>query len=496
MEWMWFWIELGLMLFVVLGVVRRQLKVAKEARQGVRRVSGFFPSSDVGYKKTPEITIAVLDEYNEPLKELVGQINQYIDHNRGSQFDIQTVREMVDRSCDSELESVESRVPVPLYYGLLGTMLGVIVGVGMMALRGFVSNGAGLTETTVAGLLSGVALAMVASAIGIGLTTCLSRKSSEAIKQMGGRKRVFFSWMQVELVPSLVPNVEGAISQFTEQLKRLDVSFSGNTTDMTKALQRVREIVQGIDKSLGDISNVSHSALRAQELRALNKLGEVAMVMEQFNQRVTGVGDLLPSLGDLGRLIGVEREKLVAQREAWGEGVKRLEDIQVQLRKAEAARDEQLKNALEIKEEFKRREQAVAGEVRDVEVFHENLNESLSSLKALESKVEERFKLDTHYFFTEVQRSITEHGQLFEQGVAPFKAVKEQLKEIAEMRDELREVLRLARQREDAQRAEYESFRSAQEAALQTQESMRDMLDAIRSAIAEGESKRRSKRRR
>ena len=120
-------------------------------------------------------------------------INKYIAGSSDSVADYQILKEAVDRHCDSIEDQIESQTPVPLYLGLAGTMIGVIMGLMSLIISGAITDLAGVqeekkTEITqvsnsnrdaefrkatngIGSLLLGVAVAMVASFVGISLTT-------------------------------------------------------------------------------------------------------------------------------------------------------------------------------------------------------------------------------------------------------------------------------------------------------------------------------------
>lgn len=66
-------------------------------------------------------------------------------------------------------EEIHSQLPMPLYLGLMGTMLGIITGIGGIALKSgdgfnnFINN----PSESIGILMGGVAIAMIASLIGI-----------------------------------------------------------------------------------------------------------------------------------------------------------------------------------------------------------------------------------------------------------------------------------------------------------------------------------------
>lgn len=118
---------------------------------------------------------------NEIFESISVSINKYLNNSVGSVIDYNLLKDAVDRHCETVEDDISTQTPVPLYCGLAGTMLGVIIGLGSLLFThsitslmtnvssqqsAFYSAADGISD-----LLTGVAWAMVASIFGIGLTT-------------------------------------------------------------------------------------------------------------------------------------------------------------------------------------------------------------------------------------------------------------------------------------------------------------------------------------
>lgn len=66
---------------------------------------------------------------------IVAPINQYLSKNEGAVADFLLIKDIVERNCDMKREEIDSQLPMPLYLGLMGTMLGIITGIGGIALK-------------------------------------------------------------------------------------------------------------------------------------------------------------------------------------------------------------------------------------------------------------------------------------------------------------------------------------------------------------------------
>jgi hypothetical protein len=58
---------------------------------------------------------------------ILDAINSYLLRNKGA-ADFHLIRDIVDRNSDAVDEEINTLIPIPLYMGLMGTMLGIILG--------------------------------------------------------------------------------------------------------------------------------------------------------------------------------------------------------------------------------------------------------------------------------------------------------------------------------------------------------------------------------
>ena len=127
-----------------------------------------------------EITyINILNGYGNPisphthslLSQIIEAINSYLLKNKGATGDFLLIKDIVERYCDTKRQELETQLPMPLYMGLLGTMLGIIIGIGYIAIVSGFSAFIDKPSESIGILMGGVAIAMIASLVGIILTT-------------------------------------------------------------------------------------------------------------------------------------------------------------------------------------------------------------------------------------------------------------------------------------------------------------------------------------
>lgn len=236
-------------------------------------------------------------EGNGVFSLIKSNINDYLGNSQGSVIDYNILKDAVDRNCETIEEEINAQMPVPLYCGLAGTMAGVIVGLFSLLKEDSISNlmvsGSKSVEQATAAmngaaggindLLAGVALAMVASILGIFLTTLNSILFKRFKRQAEDGKNKFLSWMQSVLLPKLPNDISDAFSRLVANLNKFNGTFKENTKGLGQTLSKINEaysiqadIVESIQKM--DVAKMATANVKV--LKALNVSTEK---LEQFN---------------------------------------------------------------------------------------------------------------------------------------------------------------------------------------------------------------------
>lgn len=222
-------------------------------------------------------------------------INKYLGNNSGSVIDFNILKDAVDRHCDSIENDIATQTPIPLYWGLAGTMAGVIIGLwdllGSNAILTLMGSGAGNIDPSaekaaqgINALLSGVAWAMGASICGIILTTLNSILFKRCKLKEETGKNSFLAWMQSELLPELPTDTSQALNNLVRNLNRFNNTFAQNTSNLGNALNAVNQsyaIQADIIKSVHDMDVMQ---MANANVRVLQELKECTDKLEAFNE--------------------------------------------------------------------------------------------------------------------------------------------------------------------------------------------------------------------
>lgn len=224
-------------------------------------------------------------------------LNNYLIRNRSNAPDFNIMKDIVERNTDTLDESINLTVAVPLYLGLLGTMLGVVIGLFSIPDLSIIidssQNDIALNEG-ISSLIGGVKIAMIASFIGLLLTILNSGwlyKQAKALSE--SRKNSLYTFIQIELLPtsnhglgSTLTGLQTNLFKFNDEFRTNLRKLSGIFELNTKTILAQKELLDSIDKA-------KVSEMAKYNVRVLQQLEDTAPKLEAFNQYITNVKQLV-----------------------------------------------------------------------------------------------------------------------------------------------------------------------------------------------------------
>lgn len=226
------------------------------------------------------LQVIIINNENEVAKEIENSINTYLIKNKGAVSDFNLIKDIVERNCDAVESEIESVTPLPLYLGLVGTMLGIIVGLGAIGL----TTGFGDIQQVVDSLMSEVACAMVASLVGVLTTTFISWKSRKCNVVIEADKNKFYTWIQTELLPVLSSNTVSTLTLLERNLNRFNASFGYTIVKLDEKLSKVGETYEQQLEILRRIENLDMSQMATANVKILKALDSSSKNLEDFAQ--------------------------------------------------------------------------------------------------------------------------------------------------------------------------------------------------------------------
>lgn len=263
--------------------------------------------------KVFKIVSADLDKNSSEFRKILDSINNYLQKNKGAVSDFMLIKDIVERNCDSKEEEITIQTPIPLYIGLMGTMLGIIIGIGRIAIMGggfsaFIDN----PQQAIGELMGGVAIAMLASLTGILLTTISSWKSKTSKNKLEADKNGFYSWIQAELLPVLSGNMANTLQLLQQNLTSFNLSFSFNIGRMENALKEMSGSFADQLKILELLKNLDIKRMTTANVSILQQFEKSTANFQQLATYLSQTSDYLQAVRQLNNKVGEYMEQTSA----------------------------------------------------------------------------------------------------------------------------------------------------------------------------------------
>ena len=251
-----------------------------------------------------------IDTQNHTLIEIRNALNMYLQKNKGAASDFYLMKDVVERYCDAEKEEINIQQPIPLYLGLMGTMIGIIVGIGFIAFRGGLSSETLMENIT--SLMTCVAIAMAASFVGIFCTTLISWEAKSATTKVEADKNRFYSWLQTELLPVLSGNAVNALYLLQQNLMRFNQTFQTNIDYLDGALSKVVDSSKEQLELISLIKDIDIKRVAQANVTVLKELKDCTGELTVFNKYLHSVSGYLEAVNSLNNNISEHLSRTAA----------------------------------------------------------------------------------------------------------------------------------------------------------------------------------------
>ena len=327
-----------------------------------------------------QITYANEKKKSSIFKDIVDAINNYLQKNQGA-ADYSTLKDITDRQCDALESQIDTTSPVPIYIGLCGTLIGIVLGVGILGYGGgidsllgapavmgetitveskpellntnadkgqkaivkstgdtYVLSDVGVWEqyedagaVGIRDLLRGVSIAMLTTFFGVLLTIIGSSSYRNSTEENERKKNKFLNWMQGELLPQMKHNMASTLTILQKNLTKFNRDFATNSQNLNKIFENINTTYKENTKLLEAVQKLDVDSMAEANVRVLRELkactdqiNDLHTFLEQSNKYLTSVESLNGNLSD-----HLDRTRLI---ENLGEFF-RDEVQQIQLRK-------------------------------------------------------------------------------------------------------------------------------------------------------------------
>ncbi|HOK39355.1 MAG TPA: hypothetical protein PLC87_11895 [Bacteroidales bacterium] len=433
-----------IIILIIVGIVIWQFYVFNQNLSNISFFKEIFPKdpSDLNLIKIkgdiPQINTR---HENDVLKIIITSINNYLRNNKGAVSDYHLMKDIVERNCDTKEEEIHTQVPVPLYLGLAGTMLGILNGIGFLVFSGGLDdllnteNGAG--SKGIETLLGGVALAMISSIIGITLTTIGSQHTKNAKTEVEKNKNTFLSWIQAELLPKISSDVSIALNHLAQNLVEFNITFYQNTNNfkdileqVTESYQKQKELMQYINRLKITEIATANIAVYDKLKNSTNEIGVFAEYLSSLNEYLSNVQSLNKKLDDYEKRTQVIEDagKFFLKNEKWL--AENIDNTNIEVQKAIMRFEER------TKEYLLKLQESLNGQILSFD----------SVLRSQQEKLQEALTITTEIVtesFTKTQqtfeKAITEQQSTYQNKLNEFSKIVEEIKNLTHIKEGIKE---------------------------------------------------------
>jgi hypothetical protein len=326
--------QLTIAALIVLAVVILQVRAFRQTKKLIEDLGDFFPdSSDLSVFQssiTEEILISkqklinfvqnpkprhqdeedsALDNTNDyhdvdliqyrgsghpSFSEVIVETNTYLCKNVGTSAEFSILQDVCERKVDTLNSQITNSINTPLYLGLAGTFVGIVVG-----LLGIVTNINGLFDTEggmspLKILLIGVMMAMLASLIGLSLMIYNSAvKYKKALGISDRNKNSYFDFLRRELMPTLSNSMAASLNSLRGVLGEFIGKFGHNLDDYANSVELLNDNIKEQHLLLVEVNKMNQTQVSVEMARALKEIKNVTESLGIFRSYQEGLNNTM-----------------------------------------------------------------------------------------------------------------------------------------------------------------------------------------------------------
>lgn len=243
--------------------------------------------------KTEVNIIESNEKQNYVFEKILFSVNNYLIRNRGASSDFNLIKDIIERNTDAVEEDINISIGIPLYLGLMGTMMGIVIALFNMPDLGIEigsqQTGQKLDEG-IAMLIGGVKVAMIASFVGLLLTIINSGwifKGSRSFSE--ARKNEFYTFIQIELLPLINQGLASTLDSLQRNLLKFNDEFSTNLKGLSGIFDSSRSAIKEQKALIDALDRAKVSDMTQYNVAVLKQLDVSVGKFEKFNAYLTNV---------------------------------------------------------------------------------------------------------------------------------------------------------------------------------------------------------------
>lgn len=223
--------------------------------------------------------------------EVIKSTNAYLCKNKGASADFGILKDTCERHLEKVDNEIGNLINVPLYIGLGGTFVGIIIGLwGIDFSATTVGTTTTISSDSIAQLLNGVIAAMFASLMGLAFTVINSALVYKpAAYKNDTDKNHYYDFLQRELLPFLNIGVSKSLGSFKDVLNHFIIKFGENMDDYKDSGHLLNENLQKQQTVLEEINKLSLTRTATKIAEVFADLKESAEHLEKFQTYQKGL---------------------------------------------------------------------------------------------------------------------------------------------------------------------------------------------------------------
>lgn len=247
---------------------------------------------DVVHVELLVISNSIKSEHSH-FSKVIKSTNAYLSKNKGTSADFGILKDTCERYLEKVDNEIGNLINVPLYIGLGGTFIGIIIGLWGIDFS-TTTEGAATTisSDSIAQLLNGVISAMFASLMGLAFTVINSALVYKpATYKNDTDKNHYYDFLQRELLPFLNLGVSKSLERFKDVLNHFINKFGENMDDYKDSGLLLNENLQKQQTVLEEINKLSLVRTSTKIIEVFADLKESAEHLEKFQVYQKGLND-------------------------------------------------------------------------------------------------------------------------------------------------------------------------------------------------------------
>lgn len=261
----------------------------KSAFNENEEISELFAAPNYDVVLVPVNLITLKNGGSTIFNKIKKALNSYLLKNKGSAADFNLMQDVVNRNVDTEDDEISHGLNIPLYLGLMGTMVGIIVGLINLTVSDTVKG----DSFDPSAFLIGVAIAMGASFIGLLFTVLNNSSYQRAKKNVELNKNDFYTFLQTELMPVVNASVSSAVYTLKDVVVNFNKDFASNLTVLNKLFGKSYKALEGQASILDKLEEMDIKQFAAANVKILKELSNATEKIHSFQLYVDSLNTMM-----------------------------------------------------------------------------------------------------------------------------------------------------------------------------------------------------------